>query len=452
LLVVLFGLVIDSLFVVFALRTLFIARKYGERVANTQGSQIAPTVFGMSLASIYLLSSILMICRLPALREHQSAFLERVTLLSGGISPLIPITAILLAYACVAWMQLRRLDWIATRRIDLELNPRINQELCLRTRAILKKTEDLYPVQPSIVILGIAASVLATYLLCDALLGFDGVGFYRWFLGWGFGMLLLTVMLICFQAWSIWDELRGLLEWLDTTILRETFEKLGNDGVVQIKIWDMTKQERSYTVLVATAQTLSKLLGRRANAAIAARRMVGVFERATRKRLQARSSWISKLNARLNVHMEEAVEATFSGGSDGNGISQIYLALRLVALIRYAILHIVTLISFVAYGYVLAVVSVMFYPFAGKKTIGELLTLTFVVLLIYVAIIMSQFQKNAMLSRLEGSAPGDVSYTQLATHLFAVGGLPLLAIVIAQFPSFGQFVFSLLRPVLGALH
>jgi hypothetical protein len=129
-----------------------------------------------------------------------------------------------------------------------------------------------------------------------------------------------------------------------------------------------------------------------------------------------------------------------------------YFALRIVALIRYAMLQIGSLISFVAYGYVLAVISVMFYPFEGRKTLSMLVVATFVVLLIWIGMMMAQFQRNGMLSRLEGSTPGKVSYGQLALHLLTIGGLPLLAVVTSQFPAIANFAYTFFGPVLGALH
>ena len=114
-------------------------------------------------------------------------------------------------------------------------------------------------------------------------------------------------------------------------------------------------------------------------------------------------------------------------------------------------LHIGILICFVAYGYVLAVISVMFYAFEGRRSLNVLVVSTFVALLIWIGMMMAQFQRNSILSRLEGSTPGKVSYGQLAFHLLSVGGLPLLAIVTSQFPAIANFAFSFFRPVLGAL-
>jgi hypothetical protein len=114
-------------------------------------------------------------------------------------------------------------------------------------------------------------------------------------------------------------------------------------------------------------------------------------------------------------------------------------------------LHIGIMICFVAYGYVLAVVSVMFYAFEGRRSLNVLVVTTFVALLIWIGMIMAQFQRNSMLRRLEGTTPWKVSYGELAIHLLGVSGLPLLAVVTSQFPGIANFAFSFFHPALGAL-
>lgn len=408
---------------------------------------------GAAFPVVYLVSTIWMVCALPALGAHQAVFIERITSLSEGLSPLLPISAILMGYALWGWMQLKRLDWIASRRIDLQLQPAMNRDLHDRIEIILKDSEELSSSQPVIYIVLCPLALFGGYLLHGGLRGFDGEGFYYWFLFWGIVMLLLTVMLTCFQAWSIWDQLRQLLEWLETTPLQRPFQKIGEDGLVHINIWEMASQRRSFAVLSATVDSIGRIFGLNSTEQTSAAFQLDEFIRADAEGRQVASGVIAQIHGSLNVALPAAVASMLEPGRKNvPRESQLYLALRLVAFIRYAMLHCVTLIAFVAYGYVLAVFSVMFYPFAGRKTLGELLTLTFVALLIWIGWMMVQFQKNAMLSKLEGSTPGEVSYAQLAFHLLTVGGVPLLALATAQFPALGQFVFSLLRPVLGALH
>ncbi len=186
--------------------------------------------------------------------------------------------------------------------------------------------------------------------------------------------------------------------------------------------------------------------------ASAAKGELSVFVTADAQGKQVDAGEIDSLNHVLNVGVESAVAGCPSSSLQFHNELRLYLALRFVAFIRYTMLQVGTLIAFVAYGYVVAVLSIMFYAFEGRKTLGDLSLLTFVVLLIWIGTMMVQFQRNGMLSRLEGSTPGEASYFQVALHLLTVGGLPLLAIVTTQFPAVGNFILLMFRPLLGTLH
>jgi hypothetical protein len=412
-----------------------------------EGANVGQFVTG----ALYLGTSGLMIWFLPALAVHLPVLLERVTLLGEGLSPLLPIAVILAAYFLWGSMQLRRLDWIYSRRIylgDLTSNIPLNRRLY----EVMTQAEAMTP-KGKFVLGASALGLLGGRLLWNSLSGFDGYYFHLWFVVWGFGGLLVTVILAACQAWSIWDGLRKLLEWLEATPIREAFQKLGDDGVVKINIWDFTNQRRSFTVLDATVESMRCVPGNWSPQADQARAGLDDFIAADSEKSQVIPTAIDTLHAAMNAPMVVALQSLDAGVVAGSVPElHLYLALRLVAFIRYATLQIMTLIGFVASGYFLAALSVMFYPFAGRKTLAELLALTFVGILALLGLMMVQFGKNDMLSRLEGSTPGEVSYGRVALRLLTTGGLPLLAVATALFPALGQFVFSFLRPVLGAFH
>ena len=318
-------------------------------------------------------------------------------------------------------------------------------------------TDALSP-QEQVVQLGSLGLVvlLQRYSYWDSLNGFDGLWFHLWMVIWGFCMLLLTVVTACFHARSIWNKLQKLLEWLETTTMRDAFQQIGSSGLLSIKIWDLAKFERSFTVLNQTVESISALYGPTSAEACAAKGELSVFVKADAQGKQVDAGEIDSLNHVMNVGVERAVQAMEATAAPVITIQcqnelRLYLALRFVAFIRYTMLQIGTLIAFVAYGYVVAVLSIMFYAFEGRKTLGDLSLLTFVVLLIWIGMMMVQFQRNGMLSRLVGSTPGETSYFQVALHLLTVGGLPLLAIVTAQFPAVGNFMLLMFRPLLGTL-
>ena len=453
---VIFLLLISSIVTITLLQLEFVRRFlreiHGEGRTRKDRSQL---IGYMSVASIYLIWTAGMIWRFPAFQRQSGVLLERVTHLNEGLSPVMPITAIILGYSLWSWMQLKRLNWAASRRIDLNLQPIMNKYLYERVREVMDGTDALSP-EPLMELASMGLVVLAAFFLWNSLNGFDGFSFHLWMVIWGFCMLLVTVVSACFHARCIWNKLQNLLEWLETTALREVFEQVGNSSLLSIKVWDLAKFERSFTVLNRTVESIGDLYGTDSDAARDARAKLGVVVEADAKGKQVDAGAIEALSSALNVDVANAVktlDAVTSPAATGQNINhlQLYLALRLLALIRYTMLQIGTLIAFVAYGYVVAVLSIMFYAFAGRKTLGDLALLTFVLLLIWIGTMMLQFQRNGMLSRLEGGTPGEASYLQVALHLFAVGGLPLLAIVTTQFPAIGNFVLLMFRPLLGML-
>jgi hypothetical protein len=402
----------------------------------------------MTLAVAYLLTSAWMLYSLPALRLSNNIFLARITSLSDGLSPVIPIAAIMLGYFLWGCMQLKRLAWAASRKADLGGSTNVEKDFEYRVGTLSANLEVLVPTKQGFMTMGVPFCVVLAFLLWNSLNGFEGTGFRIWLAVWGVIMLLSTVMITCYHAWSIWADLQKLLEWLEITPLRDNFEQFGNDGLLQIKIWELIKPDRSFRVLSRTVESIRKLDGSDSPNALTATRRLQSLQRkeVTHKQLVRRQ--IEKMSEVLNVHMEDAI-ATLQ---EDLPKYRCYLALRVIALIRYAMLHIGILICFVAYGYVLAVISVMFYAFEGRRSLNVLVVTTFVALLIWIGRMMAQFERNGMLSRLQGTTPGQVSYGQLALHLMSVGGLPLLAIVTSQFPAISSFAFSFFRPVLGALH
>jgi hypothetical protein len=413
-------------------------------------------IFQIVIATLFVCTTAWMVFSLPFLLSKDGTFLERITQLGEGLSPMLPVTAILLGYFLWGWTHLRRLDWAASRKPHLTFSKHLQGTLYSMVDTLQASLDELIPNHDKIQLICTCLSFVAAMVLWDGLSGLEGFGFHLWFVSWGVFMLLLTVAMTCFHAWSIWDRMRKLLDCLEATQMVEAFERLGRDGNLQIKIWDLAKNQKSFKILRCTVESIDRVAGPNSAAAMNAQGELAQLLLADANHRQLQPWQIETCSNTLNVLMDEAV-ATLSPSITASTTRtqdelRIYLAFRLVALIRYGMLHIGSLICFVAYGFVLAVISVMFYAFEGKKTISELLVLTFIALLVWIGAMMLQFQRNGMLSRLEGSAPGQANYGQVLLHLLTVGGLPLVAVVSSQFPGVANFAYTFFRPLLSALH
>lgn len=410
--------------------------------------------FNMGAAIAFLASSVAMIGFLPITSEGNGIFLERITHLEDGLSPVLPIAAILLGYFLWAFLQLRRLEWTASREIHLGFTQASSPLLSCCVGSLQSCLEELTPEAPWVLATCSIIAISVALSLRQSLNGLDGGGFFYWFQVWGTVMLLLTVALTCVHAWTIWRRLQKLLLLLEETPLSGTFKTLAGARKMQVKIWDLAKREKTFKFLQGTVDSLARLYGPKSPEALGAKAQLDQLVREDATRRQPLPGEIREFSSCLNIAMDPAIEALFADtpATPRRDELLVYLAYRMVALIRYAMLQIGTLICFVAYGFVLAIGSIMFYPFEGRKTVGELLVMAFALLLGWVATMMIQFQRNEVLSHLEGSVPGQANYGQLLLRLLTVGGLPLIAILGSQFPQLANFAFSFFRPLLEVLH
>jgi hypothetical protein len=290
---------------------------------------------------------------------------------------------------------------------------------------------------------------------------------FEWWFGiWGFVMLLMTVMQTTYQLRKIWNSLDRLLRRLEPTRMKCAFDEIGKDGRVHIKLWDLGKAQLRFDEMTLIIESLRKM--ERTQESKDAQKALEAYQTTDLNGRQSTETERDKLNETLNVRVKDALKHL--GEEDGaefqcapspqilpyqqdptEGAAELdrYLALRLCTLVRYVLLQMRNLMWFVIYGYFLAVVSVTFYPFQGGKNLSDMLGVTFVIVLVIMAVLVTQVLRNPMLKRLEDHESNVGSALQAIFHLVTVGGLPALALLSWQFPSVGQIAFSWLRPLLS---
>ena len=137
-----------------------------------------------------------------------SAIAFRAAQLTEGLSPLTTIMTILLAYSLWAWNNLYRLTMIESRqvRLSLSLGSALGQ---LQERLHQSISESIYSTPTSIAIgMGIAACI---FRLGYVMRGIDGSWFRWWVVWWGFGSLLLTLLIAFCRVWTVWGNLKRVL-------------------------------------------------------------------------------------------------------------------------------------------------------------------------------------------------------------------------------------------------
>ena len=299
-------------------------------------------VFFSFLMIWYLISSVVFLCRW---RGDAVTEWRRILSLDSGLSPVVPIAAILIAWALWAVLQLRRVKWIAYRKMDL-----LAREIAPSKKALPKFVcEDMMAIHSEIdsPTIGLARVLFVLFFVgvfaswqWSSLRGiepYDGWGsgwigqtvaqrvshlalhlpqlflhvlappsFEWWFGFWGFVMLLMTVLLTAYQLYQIWNSLARLLRRLEPTRMKCAFEKIGKDDRVHIKLWDLGKAQLRFDEIALIIESLRRM--KRLPDADTAQSALGAYQNADLAGRQPTQDDRDELNKALNVCIQEALE------------------------------------------------------------------------------------------------------------------------------------------------
>jgi hypothetical protein len=122
-----------------------------------------------------------------------------------------------------------------------------------------------------------------------------------------------------------------------------------------------------------------------------------------------------------------------------------------VGLIHYESAQLKNLVALLGIGFVLAVLAVGSYPFLAARQCVWSLAAIFVVFGTAIIISFAQMDRDAILSRLNGTVAGKLDWS-FYLRVLSYGGLPLLTLLASQFPSLGRSLSAWLEPALNALH
>ena len=417
------------------------------------------------------------LARLVALRNVY--FLE-------GLSPLLPVFFVLLA--CYLWSMnnLQRLSMVVMR-VSLCI-PKDNEPATELANMISEVQTSIRPaidMRPSAwALMGLTVAACCMVRLTSALRGFEYQSF-RWLVGCGFVLLLLIIVATFHRAWDVWSRLRKVLHFLDSALLGRAFSHVPKE-LASMRIWSFGGARVSLMVQIRTAELLQRMAdkyplataqaaaagggdavstyarvssspeGPGGGSAFSALREVariletgGVLDRPLAKKLSA------LLNGRMPqtgflFDPEASAESTLRPGE--KNLLELYVAYRFVAFFRYVMRQLRNMLSFVIYGYACLVVAASVYPFQGRQSLGTLMSFVFVLLLGGVAAMMLQMYRDPILKRLEEPSGGLSGTFDIAIKLIGVAGVPLLAVLASQFPSFAEVVLNWLRPLVEASH
>ena len=147
---------------------------------------------------------------------------------------------------------------------------------------------------------------------------------------------------------------------------------------------------------------------------------------------------------------ERPVEARADSKDDIYRLAKEFIALHFSIFAIYGVRQIQNLILFLSVGFALLMVAMNSYNFQAPQMIGRFLTVAFLVMSYITGTCMIQMERDPVLSRIAGSAEGELS-KEFYFKIIAYGALPVLGILTSLFPSLSTFLFSWVMPTLEAL-
>jgi hypothetical protein len=389
----------------------------------------------------------------PRPTEEGFFFSLRALELGSGVCPALPFLFVSLAFLLFSWTQLQRVIFCEERYSappDLAKDGPVG--------AIDNLVGDLNNTlgrplleQPHTALLASVAAFAFTFLFgVRCLRSLEGTAFDLAFTlavaSLSFGLVLVVV-----RFWNSWRRLRALLEQLELHPIRDAFTHLPEDCTWS-PIWQQSPRKRNYLLLARSIESLegiAKLPGvpdfKLDIIRDCARELLDCEAQGSRENLDTYRAMQDELTAAGQA-------LTPTAGVDSPPEVDTFFALRFLSYIRYVMLHLRNLASFVTFGYVLLTLALGSYPFLAPRAIAWFLSLLFIGLGIPVVMVFLEMSRNAILNRMTERGKEGKSDWGFATRTISFAALPVLSMMGSHFPFISRYVFSWLQPALKSLH
>jgi len=415
-------------------------------------------------------------------------FAERSFSLSNRVSPLLPVELLLLMYYMWAWAFIRKVRLSESKQVQIPMLTLLGPSghgLEEYWRDLLAATDDIV-FNPKIgkvifgTFIGVSLIVLRPW---ETLRSVEGKSYDALVVS-----LVLFICLLIVMVWGrylfMWNRLRRILRGLERGPLRRAFSRFP-DTYAWTPLWYEDAERRAYAISARSLECIQALVARGGSAAVngalcatmsqafervvsfdtdhgdaddrsaAIRRLQTIFHGAACDILKhdladhwARSGGSDTLD---KIEEHNAEKCVLTRADQRRLLAEEFVALRFVGLIHYQSSQLKNLVALLGVGFVLAVAAVGSYPFLAGRLCVWSLAAAFVVFGAAVVISFAQMDRDAILSRLNGTVAGKLD---LSFYLRALsyGGLPLLTLLASEFPSFGHSLMAWVEPTLTALH
>ena len=165
----------------------------------------------------------------------------------------------------------------------------------------------------------------------------------------------------------------------------------------------------------------------------------------------------------VRIHPSNALQIAPSNESVQTGRTQLevdaqsiclaeeFISLTYLNFIHRVLLRLRWLILAAVSAFVLLLFSVKLYPFEPQGRINGFLILLFLAIASVVYMIYSQMHRDATLSHLTRTKPGELG-VDFWVKMISLGAVPTFSLLATQLPALNRFFYTWLKPVLDALH
>jgi hypothetical protein len=415
-------------------------------------------------------------------------FAQRALSFSNEVSPLLPVEILWFMYYFWAWTFIRKVRLSESKQVEipaLDLLGPAGHGLETYWRELRAATDSiLFNVQiATAVTIGYAAAVLFLLRPWETLRSIEGMAYDYLVI-----LLIVFICLIIVMVWVrylfMWNRLRRILRGLERTPLRRAFSRLPNT-YAWTPLWYEDAERRAYLIAARSMECFQALVARGAFGARGSRlkdEMTAAFQTLVALDTDAsdedeRSAAVHNLQLVLTRASQQILDHDLrdrwlrEGGSDTLDkaadssaerkqpallddcrlLAEEFVALRFVGVIHYLSAQLKNLVALLGIGFIVAVLAVGSYPFLEARQCVWTLAAVFVVFGAAIIASFAQMDRDAVLSRLNGTMAGKLDWS-FYLRAISYGGLPLLTLLASQFPSFGRSLFAWLEPALNALH
>jgi hypothetical protein len=374
--------------------------------------------------------------------DRPEFFYFRARRFSSGLSPILSLLFWSAAVFVWVYFEIRR-RLVSTRRFIAWPYPNRRQPALLGCRALASSCRRYFkgrlPSQRFWITFAILAIPPAVFLMATI----QPITEPRRY-GWVFTVLILFAGTLCaisfYRFLSIWLALEKVLKRLNQSPLIKTFRHISTEIS-----WNPMKsfgwQTPSFNLMVLQAEKVKKL-PLSIDVREIDRELENIFEAERKGDVNA------ELKARrtLNRHFSRA--GRLLARSKGDAVED-FLAVRVVAYIRHAFLHLQYCLNQSLATALLVLLAVRIYAFEPKQFFSMCLW-AFMIPAVFVTLwVFLEMDRDASLSAIGNTLPGKVTFNRVFfTNFFSYGLLPLLGILVSLFPEASRWLVSLINPLL----